>query len=122
MTNSLKRPLVGKKRTDSSTVMRKLAGMFNLADESEHHYYEVIRRAHSGRWPTWRAFAVVRVGATLYEAAQWSPARRREPSAYSVLTWNLRELGVSWKNQPSAAAARRVMQALARAATAPSAR
>lgn len=121
MTNSSKRPLAAKKQADSSTVMRKLAAMFNLADENERHYYEVIRRAHSGRWPTWRAFAVVRVGATLYEAAQWNPAQRREPIAYSVLIWNLRELGVSWRDQSSAAAACRAMQAMAKAAKAQSA-
>lgn len=91
--------------------------VFNLADDNERHCHEVIRGAHSGRWPTWRALTMVRVGSMRYEAAQWNPAQR-SPRVYSVLMWNLGELGVSWKDQPNAIAARRAVQALAREAVA----
>lgn len=81
-------------------------------DDGASYMVGVLKRTHGGRWPTFRALATVQIGSTLYEAAQWRPNRRANARHYSVLTWNLGELALSWVDYRSARAARQALAAL----------
>ncbi len=95
----------------------------DFTSETAEKIRTIILRFHTGRWPLFRCHALRGVGNVIYELAEWRPYRTdgREPK-YSVVTWTLTEIGLSWRDYPSLTAARQAFTELVNAAgpTAPS--
>lgn len=64
---------------------------------ASHPLIEVIRRAHAGRWPTWKMHDLQRVGDAVIELAQWRQGRSYR--AWTVLVWRRDGdvISVSWQ-------------------------
>lgn len=85
-----------------------IAAKLDLADEAQHWIFQVIRRMHTGRWPLFRRMHdIKRVRDELVELAAW----RR--GSYAVVRWNLKCLGLSWRDYPTLKAARQAFLQLA---------
>lgn len=91
--------------------------MFDLSDEIERFICERIRQMHTGRWPLFRAYAMRRVGSVVYEVAEWRPQRpRRLPVSFSLLSWDLRQPGLRWRDCPTLTEARKLFASTVSAA------
>lgn len=57
---------------------------------------DTILRSHAGRWPTWSALTIQRVGSEIVEVAKW--CRYSHGNRYVVLWWNItrQTIGVKW--------------------------
>lgn len=90
-----------------------IAALLDLDQPGERKAQELLTRFSSGRSPTWKPLGVRRSGQSLLVAVEWSPRAVRRPRAYSVVSIAFNETALSWRDFPSAAAARRELCALA---------
>ena len=91
----------------------KMVATLDLTSETEQKIHAIIQRFHTGRWPLFRCHALRRVGSLIYEVAEWRPYRTdgREPK-FSVVTWTLTEIGLSWSDYATLDAAREAFATL----------
>ena len=109
--DKLNRKTVGKrgyKELELSEIEKELRG------NPKHMMLEVLKRAHSGRWPTFLVLRMLRREDEVLEAAQWRVMQRRQEPEYCVMQWDLKEKGIRWKELPSAKLALRYLEELRR--------
>lgn len=73
---------------------------------SDAYYMQgVIHRSLHGRWPIFKSYGMHRDGARIHCIARWLRMRTDEP--YCVVTWNLSDLSIRWRNFRTLAEARK---------------
>ena len=85
----------------------KAVATSDFTSETAEKIRTIILRFHTGRWPLFRCHDLRGVDTVIHELAEWRPYRTngREPK-FSVVTWTLTEIGLSWRDYPSLEAAR----------------
>ena len=96
----------------------KPVATLDFTSETAEKIRTIILRFHTGRWPLFRCHDLRGVDTVIYELAEWRPYRTngREPK-FSIVTWTLTEIGLSWHDYPSLAAAREAFTELVSADT-----
>lgn len=91
----------------------KVVATLDFTSETAQKMHTIIQRFHTGRWPLFSCHALRGVGSVIYEVAEWRPYRTdgREPK-FSVVTWTLTEIGLSWRDYPTLIAAHEAFTAL----------
>jgi len=91
----------------------RIAAAFDLNNESEREVRATIERFHTGRWPLFRCHAMRRVGNVVYEVVQWNRGSvKGSPPVYSLVTWDLTEIWLRWRDYPTLEAAREAFAAI----------
>lgn len=85
---------------------------FDLSDEKQRTLHGAMRRMHTGPTALWRALRMRQTGHLIYEVAECLPRIPGKRPRYSLVTWNLVECGVTWKDQRSRVVALASLQAL----------
>lgn len=85
------------KRTTQPSIVATL----NLSDGAQRDLQDLIRRAHTGRWRSYRALKMRQDAAGITELAETVPRRRTDKRRLVVLRWTSAPLGVSWLEQNS---------------------
>jgi len=81
---------------------RAIVAKLQLNNDGDRRLHELIRRFHTGRWPTFRALGMRQIDGAIVEAVQWY---RMKEKIYSVVWWRMDGLGLSWQHQSSSQAA-----------------
>jgi hypothetical protein len=78
----------------------------DLRAEGQRRLYELVRRMHGGRWPLFRCLGIRQIDGAIFEVVEWL---RRESPRFGVVRWQPDGLGLSWRDAPSARAARQAL-------------
>lgn len=106
--NRIANPSFGTDRRVSAAGLSLLARL-DLQDEVQRRLYDLIWRMHSGRWPLLRCLGMRQIDGVIYEAVEWL---RRPSPHFAVVSWRADGLGLSWRDCPSARAARLALSAM----------
>lgn len=76
----------------TTTEIAKFLTTIKIDTDTARRMRAVVYRAHSGRWPTWHAYAMRRTTGAIVEVAEL--ARSRRGKRYAVVEWSLTKLRI----------------------------
>lgn len=83
----------------------QIVATLDLSKPNELAAEKMIRSATTGRWPLWRLLGMRRHGERLILAVEWKPRQLRAPRAFSLVSIDLNDRAIRWRDFPDATAA-----------------
>ena len=81
----------------TTTQIAQFLDSLNTRTVTARYVRTTVYRAHTGRWPTWRAHVMSHQRGSIVVVAAWARCAS-EAQRFVVTTWSTREIRVSWES------------------------